>query len=71
MRAELYLYGHFVPFSDRRDSAQVAFPRVNLARPGDLLLGITIISSHCASHPTVRGMANSTVNISGWNPIAW
>ena len=29
------------------------------------------ISSHCATHPAARGMANSTVNISGAKPIAW
>ena len=44
---------------------------VNLPRTGDLLLGSSIISCHCASQPTVRGMANSTVNISGLKPMAW
>jgi len=30
-----------------------------------------INSCHCANHPAVRGIANSTVNISGRKPIAW
>ena len=38
---------------------------VDLARAGDLLFGIRSISSHCASQPTVRGIANSTVNMLG------
>src|ERR1700731_1080995 len=32
--------------------------------------GSVNISCHCANQPMVRGMAKSTVNISGLNPIA-
>jgi len=33
--------------------------------------GSISISCHCDSQPMVRGIANSTVNISGLKPIAW
>ena len=33
--------------------------------------GSVSISCHCESQPMVRGIANSTVNISGLKPIAW
>ena len=44
---------------------------VELARAGDLLLGVDEPSSHCASHPAVRGIANRTGNIAVGSPSAW
>jgi hypothetical protein len=59
-------------FSACRPGHIVALRRagVELARATDLLRGSEIISFHCATQPTVRARANSTVNISVGKPIA-
>ena len=49
------------------DEGQLALAGVDLLGPGDLLVLVLDSSSHCASQPGVRPIANSTVNISGGN----